>query len=117
MQRIRLFNEFAKYFVKNRIYQNPYIQNTNDLFTQMILVKFRDGQKNQTLLNLWRKSYYELDEKTRQLFSNHMRIRLNRMIARKVHNYTEYEVKRYEKLDLCGNVIAEFCYSCCISNF
>jgi hypothetical protein len=113
----RQFNEFAKFFVNNQIYQNLYIQNSKDLFTQMTLVKFDEEQKNQTLLELWIKSYYDLDEKTRQLFSNHMRIHLNKMIAINVHNYTEYEIKRYEKLQLLGNVIAEFRCSYCKSCF
>jgi hypothetical protein len=112
-----LFNEFANYFVKNQMYQNLYIRNNADLFSQMILVKSDDTQKNQILSELWAKSYYELDEKSRQLFSNHMRIQLNRMIAMNVNNYTQYESQRYDKLNLSGNVIVEFICSCCKSNF
>jgi hypothetical protein len=112
-----LFSEFTEYFANNQIYQNLHIRNSSDLFTQMTLVNFGDVQRNQMLLDLWTKSYYELDEKTRQLFSNHMRIHLNRMIAINVHNYAQYELERYEKLNLSGNVVAEFTCSCCQLGF
>ncbi len=74
----------------------------------MVLVKFNDKQKNQTLFDIWKKSYEELDETTHQLFTNHMRIHLNRMILRKVGNYVVYEKERYGNRHRNHLVIAEF---------
>ena len=78
-----LFEEFAQFYFNNLVYYNQNIQNNNDLFTRMILVRFNDKQKDSILFNIWKNSYDELDEKNRQLFSNHMRILLNRIILRK----------------------------------
>jgi hypothetical protein len=104
-----LFDEFADFFVNSILYRNQYIRNNIDLFTSLILVKFKDEQKNKDLFEVWRKSIDELDEKTRELFLNHMSIHINRMIAINAYDFAKYELKRYKRRYLSDCVIAEFC--------
>jgi hypothetical protein len=108
-----LFDEFAEFFVNNLVYDNQNIQDINDLFTQMILVKFNDKQKDAVLFDIWKKSYNKLDEQTQQLFSYHMMVHLNRMILRKIHDDYRYELKRFEVSDSHDLIIAEtYCKNC-----
>jgi hypothetical protein len=83
----------------------------------MTLFGLIDKQKNQILLYLWKTTCEELDDTIRILFFNHIRIHINRSIARKVSDYAGYEMKRYDIRHRCDLVIAEFHCSSCHSNF
>jgi hypothetical protein len=56
-----------------------------------------------------------LDEKTQRLFSNYMRIYLNRITLNEVHDYRKYELKRFETRDRTDNVIVEAGCSRCLN--
>ena len=59
-----LFEEFVNFYIQSfSTKTNQYIQNVNDLFTQMILIKFDNDTKNSLLFNNWKKSFDELDKK------------------------------------------------------
>lgn len=108
-----LFEEFAQFFINHLIHINQNIQNINDLFTQMILVRLDEKQKNTVLHTLWKRSFDELDGQIQKLFSNHMRIHINRMILRIIHDYNKYELKRFEVRDKYDMIIAESrCKNC-----
>jgi hypothetical protein len=108
-----LFEEVAQFFINNLVHYNQNIRNIIDLFTQMILVRFNDKQKDSILYNLWKRSFDELDEPTQKLFSNHMKIHLNRMILRIIRDYNKYELKRFEIRDKHDLIVAEsFCKKC-----
>jgi hypothetical protein len=102
----RLFDAFVTFYIKSftsgKIRQ---IQNTNDLFTQMIFVKFEDDDRNSILINIWKQSFDELDEYTRQLFSHYMKIYLNRTTLNEVIDFGKYEQKRFEIKDKFDKVI------------
>jgi hypothetical protein len=103
-----IFDRFAEFYLKSFTSgKNRQVQNVNDLFTQMILVKFEDDFKNSILFDIWKQSFNELDEKTRQLFSNQMRIYLNRITSNNAFDYGEYETKRFEVKDKTDQVITE----------
>jgi hypothetical protein len=103
-----IFDEFAEFYLKSFTSgKNRQVQNVNDLFTQMILVKFKDGNKNSILFDIWKQSFNELDEKNRKLFSNYMRIYINRITSNNAFDYGEYETKRFEVKDKIDHVIAE----------
>jgi hypothetical protein len=111
------FNEFVNFFIKSILSGNPNIRNNVDLFTQMILVKFNDEPKNQTLFDLWKKSFDELDEKNQELFLYHTSIHMNRMIAIDAYDFAKYELKRYEQRFMSDCIITEFYCSKCRSNY
>ncbi len=112
---LRLFDEFADFFIHSSIYDNQHIRNPADLFTQMTLVKVDDEQKNKILLRLWLESLYELDDSAMVLFLNHIRIHIHRAMENRVEEFSKYELKRYEKRNMHNNVIAEF--QCSVCNF
>jgi hypothetical protein len=103
-----MFEEFAEFYLKSfTLGKNRKVQNVNDLFTQMILVKFEVVNKNSILFDIWKQSFNELDEKNRQLFSNYMRIYINRLTSNYAFDYGEYEEKRFEVKDKTDQVITE----------
>ncbi len=103
-----LFEEFVNFYIQSfSTKTNQYIQNVNDLFTQMIFIKFDDNKKNSLLFNNLKSSFDELDEKTKILFSNYVRLYINRLILREVKDYHEYELKRFDVRDKTDIVIAE----------
>jgi len=103
-----LFDEFAYFYIKSFTSgKDRQIQNTNDLFTQMILLTFEDEKRNSILFDIWKQSFDELDEKTRQLFSYYMKIYLNRTTLNEVFDFGKYEQKRFEIKDKIDKVIVE----------
>ena len=109
-----LFDEFAHFYLKTFTSDKKrQIQNTNDLFTQMILVKFEDEQRNHILFDMWKKSFAELDKETYQLFSHYMKIYLNRTTLNEVFDFGKYEQKRFEVKDKIDKVVVKtYCFIC-----
>ncbi len=81
----------------------------------MIFVKFEDNHKNLSLFNIWKKSFDELNENIRVLFTNYMRIYLNRITLSKANNYREYELERFEVRNKTDQVIVEERCSFCLN--
>ncbi len=113
----RFFNEFADFFIKSAIYSSQHIRTPADLFTQMTLVKVDDEKKNKTLFDMWRRCYYELDNETQNLFSNHMSMYLNRITMLNAGDCGACESKRYESRINSDGVIAEFYCNICKSSY
>lgn len=108
-----LFDEFIEFFGNHIIYDYPDVSNNNDLFTKMILVKLPDEQKNNILKDLWKKSYLEMDSEAQKLFTHHMKIHLDRVIERKINNFHNYEIARYNSRNADYGVIVEIQCSQC----
>jgi len=109
-----LFDEFVNFYIKSfTSSRNQEIQNTNDLFTQMILVTFEDDTGNSILFDIWKQSFGDLDENTRQLFSHYMKIYLNRTTLNKVFDFGKYEQKRFEIKDKIDKFVVKInCLLC-----
>ena len=71
----------------------------------MTLVKFEDHKKNKKLFDIWKKSFEELNEGTKKLFANHVRLYINRIILNDIQDYPGYEIKRLEVNDDLDQVI------------
>jgi len=103
-----LFDEFVNFYITSFTSgKNRPIKNTNDLFTQMILVTFEDDIRNLILLDIWKQSFGALDENTRQLFCYYMKIYLNRTTLNEVFDFGKYEQKRFEIKDKIDKVIVK----------
>lgn len=73
----------------------------------MILVTFEDDTGNSILFDIWKQSFGDLDENTRQLFSHYMKIYLNRTTLNKVFDFGKYEQKRFDIKDKIDKVVVE----------
>ena len=110
----RLFDEFVNFYIKSFTSgKNRPLQNTNDLFTQMILLKLEDDSRNLILFDIWKQSFGELDENTRKLFSYYLKIYLNRTTLNEVFDFGKYEQKRLEIKDKIDIVVVEVSYMVC----
>jgi hypothetical protein len=80
----------------------------------MILSRFDDNEsQNEKLWYLWKDSMMCLDEQNGELFFNHIRTHINRLIEKKVHEFTKYEDIRYNNREKYNMVIAEgTCINC-----
>jgi len=109
-----LFEEFVDYYIKSFKHgKGRHIQSVNDLFTRMALVKLKDPMKNSILFDNWKKSFDELDEETRNLFSYHIKLYINRVILNEISDYSKYELKRFEAKDKLDQIIIPIhCSSC-----
>ena len=109
-----LFDQFADFYLKSFTSgKSRQIQNTNDLFTQMILVKFEDKYRNSILFDNWKQSFDDLDVETRQLFSYYMKIYLNRTTLNEAFDFGKYEQKRFEVKDKIDKIVAGICCVFC----
>ena len=103
-----LFDEFVKFYLTSFTSgKNRPLQNTNDLFTQMILVSFEDNDRNSILFDIWKQSFGELDDQTHSLFSYYMKIYLNRTTLNEVIDFGKYEQKRFDIKDKIDKVVVE----------
>ena len=73
-------------------------------------------KKNSGLFDIWKKSYEELDKESKKLFSNHMRLYINRLLLNYITHYSDYESRRFEERAQIDQVIVGMdCPRC--SNF
>jgi hypothetical protein len=103
-----LFDEFVNFYITSFTSdKNQEIKNTNDLFTQMILLRFEDDNRDLILLDIWKQSFEALDENTRRLFCFYMKIYLNRITLDEVFDFDIYEQKRFEIKDKFDKAVIE----------
>ena len=92
---LNLFGELVDYLKSSFAYNYDNIENDNDLFTNMIILRTSDRKTNKILWKLWRESFDELDRECKGLFLHHMKIKIERMIENKVKDYSGFEDMRY----------------------
>ncbi len=108
-----LFDSFIKIFI-NYFFDRHDIFSYTELFTQMIFFRFEnDNLKNEELWKLWKESMLSLDKHNGELFFNHVKIHINRVIEKKAYDFAKFEVARFENRAAFNMVIIEAsCKNC-----
>jgi hypothetical protein len=108
-----LFEDFIKIFY-NYLHNNTSFYSLTDLFTQIIFFRFdNDDSKNEKLYQLWKQAWLQIKGDDGNLFMNHVRLYIHKIIGKKVHNFAKFEIARYENRS-CDNmvVIEANCRNC-----
>jgi predicted transcriptional regulator/DNA-directed RNA polymerase subunit M/transcription elongation factor TFIIS len=108
-----LFKDFVNSIRNNIIYYNEYINNDNDFFTFMMLLRTRSKKINKKLWQLWEKSFKALDSTNKKFIQYHLKIFIDRLIENTIHDFKAYGKYRYHNKDDFSKLTIEFtCAKC-----
>ena len=108
-----LFEIFVHNLKRNILYPNKHIENENDIFTQMILLRTNDKKINRKLWKLWYSSFCELNIDIQYLLTKHLKLTIDRIISESIGNIQHYENVMFRCKDIFHDVIVEYrCLRC-----
>ena len=107
-----VFRRLIKIFI-NYFFKRHYIFSYSELFTNMIFFRFEgDHPNNRNLWTFWEICIDKLEDK-QDLFFHHLKLYIDRLVERKVHDFSEYEIARFEnRYDNKFVIIEGICKNC-----